>query len=204
VAPYRTPEPQSKPSARRIDLDFWNEPNSYLELRALQAVDTAIVSGLTKLVLAWYRETQIKYPKDYHPILQDLGQAALGKGVFLRVSGESKHLISVLIEVARMEELMIVRTKLFDEATADGPTMTAWEKESAVRWVSNESAIRSLMNSAFASGVNRLDKVLLSRFRPEDSLDVMKTIYFRGVVQGDTASYDSFRLAQNLYQAFYE
>jgi len=202
---YRLPSPPlDAPEPQVLDLDFWNEPNSYLESRAVKAADDAIVLALRKLARAWHRETQNKYPNDYHVIAHDLDLASRGKAEFIRVSGESKYLIGALVALANLEGLLFVETELFERSTADRPTMIAATRESAIRWIQSEGQIRHALNIAFAAGASRLDKLLLRRYEGVAPAEVMQGVYFRGIAQGDTLLYDSTQLTQDLYHAMFE
>lgn len=202
--PYRTPSPPPTPARSALGDDFWREKNTYLEARAVSAADTAILSGLTKLALAWYKETQNRNPKDFHVIVHDMDAAVQGQGAYLRVQGESKYLIGILTLVLRFQRLLGVDSDLFDTANQDRKALVAAEREAAMRWVGDEPSIRRLLESSFASAASKLDREFLSRLEGVNPSEVMRVVYFRGVAQRDTSAYDSFQLAQDLYLALYE
>lgn len=202
--PYRTPSPPSPSPQVELGVDFWNEPNSYLESRALKVADSAIVAGLRKLVAAWYKETKTKYPKEYHVILHDLSEATVGSGTYLKVTGDAKHLLGVLVSVARIDGLLTVEPELFDLAGGvDRKQMVAHEREAAARWILSEPQILHVVETAFVMAASKLDKTLLQRFATSPE-EVMRGVYFRSVAQGDTLPFDDTRLVQNLYRVFYE
>ena len=201
--PYRTPA-QITPPPTGLGVDFWNEPNSYLESRALQAADSAVVSGLKKLVASWYKETRTKYPKEYHVLLHDISEATIGSGTYLKVTGDAKYLLGVLVSTARIDGLLTVETELFDLAGGtDRKLMVSYEREAASRWIMSEPQILHVVEAAFTTAASKLDKALLQRFE-ESPAGVMKAIYFRSIAQGDVLPYDDTRLVQNLYKVFYE
>jgi hypothetical protein len=183
---------------------FWAEENTYLEARAVSAADTSIFSGLKRLASAWYKETQNRYPKDYHVIVHDLDAAARGQGEYIRIQGESRYWIEILTLALRFEGLMSVESSLFDTANQDPQVLIKEVREAAVRWVKSEPEIRKMMEGAFSSSAGKLDRELTSRFSRVTPTEVMRAVYFRGVAQRDTIAYDSFQLAQDLYFALYE
>lgn len=201
--PYRIPAaPPSSPP--RLDPELWSEPNSYLETRAVNAADTAIVGALVKLAKEWLTETKIKYPSDWHPLHLDLREAVFGRGTYLRVQGRSLEWLRVLVEALRISGEVGVDSGLFDASTADAARMRAIEKEAAIRWVGEEPRIRKVLDQVFSQSSSRLDKTLLSRVGNVPPSEVMRVVYFRSVPQRNPSFYDSFPLAQNLYRALYE
>ena len=200
--PYRTPATIRRESG--LNSDFWNDSNDFTEITAAIAADSQITNGLKKLMNQWYKVTQHKYPKDYHVILHDLNQARIGRGQFIRVGGKSRHLIGILLAAAELEGYLEVIPVRFDQSTATKKEMVVYTKESALRWIGEDTTIRQVLDAAFSANVSKLDKYFLAQF-PEDSpKDVLEGVYFRAVAQSDLQTFNSPAMAQNLYHYLFD
>jgi hypothetical protein len=187
-----------------LDADFWNESNGFLETRAAIAADNRIVSGMKRIFYPWYKITQNKYPKDYHTILYDLNQARLGKGMFIRISGKSLHLIGAFMAIAQLDGLLEVIEELPDPSTISHKEMSAKTKEAALRLIGEGPQVRQVLSAAFAASANKLDKFLLAQYSNESPGDVMEGVYFRAVARYDLQTFNSPYLAQDLYHYMFD
>jgi hypothetical protein len=206
--PYRTPDrPVQNPVVMTLDASFWRERNLDMEDRVVQAVDGDIVRRMRKILDRWYQVTRSRYPEDVDIILTDLSQAVIGRGSYVKVSGDPQHVLKALMATAKISGLL---NPPQDRLTTYTPREQLVERtrESLDRAVDVEGEIWSLLKSAFANNASKLDSYFVERYADfvenQGQPALLKGVYFRAVAQGDSAHFESFSLALGLYRLAYE
>lgn len=203
---YRTMAKPDPSTDSVLAPSFWRERNDLsFDWKAVRSADSEIVSNIKRLVEVWHRDTLKRYPQDYPFILDDLHRATLRRGAYIRVSGDSLHMLNVLVATLDLDGIL---PDLPPEAAVlqevDTRAVSGGAKESAVRWLKLTSQVEKIVQAAFKSNARKIDPYLVSRYPLVPAADLLEGLYFRAAKQGDMVFFQSPRMSRALYYLLYE